>query len=201
MKEKNKLLIIILVLVVLIGGSAILYNVFKDRVSNEKIPDKTPVSQSQNEENDEEETTKVIPAPDFTVLDENGNEVTLSSLKGKPVVLNFWASWCGPCKIEMQDFDKAYSKYKDDIHFAMVNLTDGRRETIKTASKYIEEQGFSFPIYFDTEYEASNAYRVYSVPTTYFIDSEGNLVVYVNGLIDGETLQKGINMIHKDTNE
>lgn len=193
MKEKNKLLIIILVLVVLIAGSAILYNVFKDRANGEPLPQTN--SQSQND-NQNKETSDPLPAPDFTVFDKDGNEVTLSSLKGKPVVLNFWASWCGPCKIEMKDFDKAYSKYKDDVHFAMVNLTDGYRETIKTASKYVAEQGYSFPIYFDTEYEASNAYRVYSVPTTFFIDSDGNLVVYVNGLIDENTLQKGIDMIY-----
>lgn len=200
MKEKNKLLIIILVLIVLVGGSAILYNVFKDRVSNEPIPENNTQSQSQSQSQNEESTAP-MPAPDFTVFDKDGNEVTLSSLKGKPVVLNFWASWCGPCKIEMKDFNNAYSKYKDDIHFAMVNLTDGYRETIKSASKYVEEQGFSFPIYFDTENQASNAYRVYSVPTTYFIDSKGNLVVYVNGLIDENTLQKGIDMIYSQTEE
>ncbi len=200
MKEKNKLLIIILVLVVLIGGSAILYNVFKDRVNQEQISQTTSQNQTQSQ-NQDKETTDPLPAPDFTVLDKDGKEVKLSSLKGKPVVLNFWASWCGPCKIEMKDFEKAYSKYKDDVHFAMVNLTDGHRETIKTASKYIEEQGYSFPIYFDTENEASNNYRVYSVPTTFFIDSEGNLVVYVNGLIDESNLQKGIDMIYNENKE
>lgn len=195
MKDKKNLIIISVVLVVLIAGSAVLYNIFKDKIGQQQMPQTTAQNQSQNEE---EEETKPMPAPDFKVYDKEGNEVTLSSLKGKPVVLNFWASWCGPCKIEMKDFQKAYSNYKDDIHFAMVNLTDGHRETVKTASKYIEDAGFTFPVYFDTDIDAANTYRVYSVPSTYFINSDGELVAYVNGLIQAETLQKGIDMIYTE---
>ena len=195
MKDKKNLIIISIVLVVLIAGSAILYNIFKDKIGQQQMPQTTAQNQSQNEE---EEEGKPMPAPDFKVFDKEGNEVTLSSLTGKPVVLNFWASWCGPCKIEMKDFEKAYSNYKDDVHFAMVNLTDGHRETVKTASKYIEDQGFTFPVYFDTDIDAANTYRVYSVPSTYFINSDGELVGYVNGLIQAETLQKGIDMIYTE---
>lgn len=195
MKDKKNLIIISIVLVVLIAGSAILYNIFKDKIGQQQMPQTTAQNQSQNEE---EEEGKPMPAPDFKVYDKEGNEVTLSSLTGKPVVLNFWASWCGPCKIEMKDFEKAYSNYKDDVHFAMVNLTDGHRETVKTASKYIEDQGFTFPVYFDTDIDAANTYRVYSVPSTYFINSDGELVGYVNGLIQAETLQKGIDMIYTE---
>lgn len=195
MKDKKNLIIISVVLVVLIAGSAVLYNIFKDKIGQQQMPQTTAQNQSQNEE---EEEGKPMPAPDFKVYDKEGNEVTLSSLTGKPVVLNFWASWCGPCKIEMKDFEKAYSNYKDDVHFAMVNLTDGHRETVKTASKYIEDQGFTFPVYFDTDIDAANTYRVYSVPSTYFINSDGELVGYVNGLIQAETLQKGIDMIYTE---
>lgn len=195
MKDKKNLIIISIVLVVLIAGSAILYNIFKDKIGQQQMPQTTAQNQSQNEE---EEEGRPMPAPDFKVYDKEGNEVTLSSLTGKPVVLNFWASWCGPCKIEMKDFEKAYSNYKDDVHFAMVNLTDGHRETVKTASKYIEDQGFTFPVYFDTDIDAANTYRVYSVPSTYFINSDGELVGYVNGLIQAETLQKGIDMIYTE---
>lgn len=194
MKDKKKFLILTIVLVALIVVSAVLYNFFKDKIGQEQMPQTNSQNQSQNDDKKEEEK-EPVPAPDFTVYDKDGNEMTLSSLKGKPVVLNFWASWCGPCKIEMKDFEEAYSNYKDDIHFAMVNLTDGRRETVKTASKYIEQNGYSFPVYYDTDIDAANKYRVYSVPSTYFINSEGELVGYVNGLIQPETLQKGIDMI------
>ena len=112
-------------------------------------------------------------APDFTVLDESGNEVSLSDFVGKPVVLNFWASWCGPCKVEMPDFNEAYLEYQDDIHFLMVNLTDGSRETMETALNHVEEQGYSFPIYYDTESDAAITYSIRSIPTTYFIDANG----------------------------
>ena len=195
MKDKKNLIIISIVLVVLIIGAGVLYNIFKDKIGQQQMPQTTAQSQSQNED---EEEGKPMPAPDFKVYDKDGNEVTLSSLKGKPVVLNFWASWCGPCKIEMKDFQKAYSNYKDDIHFAMVNLTDGHRETVKTASKYIEDAGYTFPVYYDTDIDAANTYRVYSVPSTYFINSDGELVGYVNGLIQAETLQKGIDMIYTE---
>lgn len=137
----------------------------------------------------------VIPAPDFTVTDKDGNEVSLSSLLGKPVVLNFWASWCPPCKSEMPDFNEVYEEMGEDITFIMVDMTDGIRETVKSASAFIEEEGFSFPVYYDTKGEASSTYGVYSLPTTYFIDAEGNIVTGAQQAISKELLLKGISMI------
>ena len=99
------------------------------------------------------ETQETTPAPDFTVLDYDGKEVKLSAFKGKPVVLNFWASWCGPCKSEMPDFNEIYQEYKDQICFMMVNLTDGTQETMEKAKAYVDGQGYSFPVYFDTKSE------------------------------------------------
>ncbi len=138
-------------------------------------------------------------APDFTVYDLEGNQINLSDFFGKPIIVNFWASWCGPCQMEMPDFDEAYADYKDEIEFLMVNMTDGSRETLEKASSFIKEKGYSFPVYYDTEYSAAITYSVSSLPTTYFIDAEGILTAHARGAIDADTLQKGIDMIY--TNE
>lgn len=137
-------------------------------------------------------------APDFSVTDAQGNTVKLSDLAGKPVVLNFWASWCPPCKGEMPEFDGVYQELGDEVQFMMIDLTDGYRETVETATEYVEEQGYAFPIFFDTQYEAAYQYHVQSIPQTYFIDRDGNLVARAPGAIDEETLRRGIDMIRRD---
>ncbi|MBO5093147.1 MAG: TlpA family protein disulfide reductase [Lachnospiraceae bacterium] len=136
-------------------------------------------------------------APDFTVTDYDGNKVMLSDYEGTPVVLNFWATWCGYCKQEMPDFDAACAAHPE-IQFLMVNATDGTQETVETAKSYIEEQGFSFPVYFDTENEAARAYFITGLPATFFIDQDGFLIARGSGMLDKETLDKGIAMITKE---
>ena len=134
-------------------------------------------------------------APDFTVYDLEGKAYKLSDFRGKPVVLNFWASWCGPCRSEMPDFDAAYKQYGQDIHFVMVNLTDGYQETLESASGFLASSGYSFPVYYDTALDAAQVYGVSSVPVTYFLDSNGYLIAYGQGALSAENLQKGIGMI------
>ena len=144
-----------------------------------------------------EKTHETTPAPNFTMLDYDGNEVKLSDFKGKPVVLNFWARWCGPCKSEMPDFDEVYQEYKDQISFMMVNLTDGTRETMANAKAYVDGKGYRFPVYFDTKSEGAIAYGVYSIPTTCFINANGDVVAYASGALSKEGLQQGIDMIYE----
>lgn len=159
--------------------------------------------QKSDKETDAQETTQASEsdqqlqqAPDFVVTDIDGNEVKLSDFQGKPVIVNFWASWCGPCKSEMPDFEEMYQQYGEEIHFVMVNMTDGSRETVEVASEFIAEQGYTFPVYFDTQYSAAITYGVTSIPATYFIDAQGNAVAYARSAIDAETLQMGIDMIY-----
>ena len=134
-------------------------------------------------------------APDFTVVDREGNSVNLSDFRGKPVVVNFWASWCGPCKSEMPAFETAYQVYGQDIHFLMVNLTDGSRETVEGAAGFIDGQGYTFPLYFDTTYSAAIAYSVSAIPATYFIDADGHLVTQARGAISEAALEQAIALL------
>ena len=153
-------------------------------------------SENTNNENANSEDTELQLAPDFTVYDLEGNEVHLSDYFGKPIIVNFWASWCGPCKMEMPDFDAAYATYKDDIVFLMVNMTDGSRETVEVASEFIANSGYTFPVYYDTQYSAAITYSVASLPTSYFLNEKGELVAHAKGAIDADTLQRGIDMIY-----
>lgn len=133
--------------------------------------------------------------PDFTVFDAKGNSVKLSDYAGKPIVVNFWASWCPPCKEEMPSFNKQYAKNKDKVVFLMVDLVDGQRETQAKGQTYYNSQGFSFPIYFDNQQQAAKAYTVSTIPVTLFIDSNGKIVKKNIGKMTEEKIAQAIESI------
>ena len=187
MKSKVKWIILAVALVAVIAGAAVLYQVLSKNYGGDNL-----MQNSQTQDPASGDSTYA--APDFTVLDEEGNEVRLSDYKGKPVVLNFWATWCYYCKVEMPDFNTAYQKYPD-VQFLMVNATDGVQETMASAKEYIPQEGFGFDVFFDTELNAVNAYYVTGFPSTFFIAANGDLVTYSSGMLDLETLEKGIQMI------
>ena len=204
MKKKTSFVVLALVLVVLIGGASVLYNRLSAGAGTDNLSAQTPQATQtpgetgtpQDSAAPEETAPPKVEAPDFTVENADGEEVKLSDYVGKPIVLNFWASWCSPCKSEMPDFNEAWEELGEEVHFLMVNMTDGSRETVDTAKEYVEEQGFSFPVFFDTQSQAAIAYGAYSLPTSYFIDAEGYVVARAVGAIDRDTLQKGLDLIY-----
>ncbi|MBP3621943.1 MAG: TlpA family protein disulfide reductase [Lachnospiraceae bacterium] len=195
MNKYLKFTIAIISFALVIVLANVLYNkLAKDYDMGDGLVTEDTTVSTEKDTQSESDTEKNI-APDFTVVDKDNREVNLESFFGKPIVLNFWASWCGPCKSEFPEFQTAYEEYGEEIEFLMVNMTDGRRETKELADAFIQSEGYSLPVYYDVNQDGAYTYGVYSLPTTYFIDSQGNLVAYAQGAIDMDTLKKGIDMI------
>ncbi len=173
--KKQMIFILSGILILAMVGAGAAYRVLQEQYKPETD------TGSQNE--------SVNTAPDFTVQDDAGQAVRLSDFSGKPMVVNFWATWCGPCKSELPAFEAAYHAYKDEVGFMMVNLTDGQRETVEAVKAFIDQNGYSFPVYYDTEYSASQAYGVYSVPLTVFIDADGTIQNAQIGAMSADVLE------------
>ncbi|MDF2946090.1 MAG: alkyl hydroperoxide reductase [Bacillales bacterium] len=108
-------------------------------------------------------------APDFELQTLTGQSVKLSDLRGKKVILNFWATWCGPCKVEMPEIQKFYEKVGNDVTILAISVA----ENPSVVTNFINNTNYTFPILLDPAPVASNTYKIISIPTTYFIDSKG----------------------------
>ncbi len=160
MNKKIKVFLLIAFILALFLGGFQLYN----NLTSDKLPGNTVAKSNEGQ--------KSI-APDFTMLDMDGNEVKLSDFAGEPVIINFTASWCPNCKAEKADYQKAYNNFGDKVNFIILSMIDGNRETLDTAKEYIKENGYTFPSYYDINLEGAYAYAAYSVPMTVFIDKDG----------------------------
>lgn len=111
-------------------------------------------------------------APDFTLERLDGESVTLSDLQGKAVLLNFWATWCPPCKAEMPAFQQAYLDYEDE-GFVILAVNATQQDSLEAINSFREDNSLTFPILLDNDGAVSRSYQVQSMPTSFFINKEG----------------------------
>ncbi|MGE5618840.1 MAG: TlpA family protein disulfide reductase [Sphingomonadaceae bacterium] len=109
-------------------------------------------------------------APDFSLKGLDGQTVRLSELRGKPVLVNFWATWCPPCRQEMPDLEKVYQRYRDE---GVVFLGVNKEEDAETVRKFVEQNRYSWTFLLDSDGKVGNSYWVSGIPTSYFVDREG----------------------------
>jgi peroxiredoxin len=138
--------------------------------------------------------TPATAAPDFTLATLAGDTVTLASMKGRPVFLNFWATWCKPCRAEMTDIISAYGAHTEQhLVVLAINLTD--QERMRDVRQFVTELQMPFPVLLDRKGKVRKGYRLRGVPTSVFIDTLG-VVRFVNpGPITPQTMERGLRMI------
>jgi peroxiredoxin len=112
------------------------------------------------------------PAPDFRLMSRDGQAVSLSDLKGQVVMINFWATWCGPCRQEMPLLEQLYSRY-ESLGFTLLGVNV--EENSHDAESFLEDTPVSFPILFDPENGVSQLYNVSAMPSTVIVDRSGNM--------------------------
>ena len=199
MNNKKSILAIILIVgfVGFLTISYFGYNSLKSKYIEKSISNEIEKNDNLKIEfKDSSKESEKLEAKDFVVYDENLKEVKLSDYKGTPVVLNFWASWCPPCKSEMPSFNEMSKKYsKDEVVILMINLTDGQRETMSIASKYIKDNNYNMKVLFDNEMNAANIYNISAIPRTIFIDKDGYIVKDESGAISKEELESQIKLL------
>lgn len=195
MKNKVIFLVIGLALVVLLAVATLFYDELSGQYGTDTLTETAPNTQ---QDTSSQEENQPVAAPDFTVMAQDGSQVKLSDFLGQPVIVNFWASWCGPCKNEMPAFQQAWETYGDRIRFLMVNLTDNSQETVDSAKRFLASTDYTFPVYFDTQLSGAAAYGVVGIPATYFIDEDGYVVAGANTSLDYDTLEYGISLLLKE---
>ncbi len=130
-------------------------------------------------------------APDFELQTLEGESVKLSDYKGQMVILNFWASWCPPCRVEMPHMETYYQEYKEDdnIEILAVNMTTLERGSRDKVPAFVDKHGLTFPILMDEEGDIKDLYKVMVYPTTYILNEEGMITDRINIPLDVEVIK------------
>lgn len=136
-------------------------------------------------------------APDFTLETLNGDTLTLSDLKGKKVILNFWATWCPPCRTEMPHLEQYYKEYGDKDNVEIVAVAETSREpSVEHVQEFVNSYKLTFPIALATEDTVLDLYRIITIPSTIFIDTEGKMQYRIVGPLDEKTVREYVKKLN-----
>lgn len=178
--------LLILVMVVGFVGYGMLSG--KGKAQNEVPQNKTTASEVSPVK---ETPSLMLKDYDATVYTDAQEQVSLTQIAaGKPLVINFWATWCPYCIEEMPDYQRLYNEYADRVSFAFIDQTDGNRETVAMAQAWLQENGYAeLPAYYDTELDASSTFGARSLPTTIVVSADGQIVSATAGMIDAAAMR------------
>jgi len=162
-----------------------------EEVTDQQVTDEQTVEAQATEAQEEQEP---IPAPDFTLIDQFGNSHTLSDYRGKIVFLNFWATWCPPCRAEMPDIQALYEEYQQmedpDVVILGVAFPEyGDEQDVEGVTAFLKENGYTYPTVMDTEADLILKYYITAYPTTFMIDPDGNVLGYIPGSMTREIME------------
>jgi cytochrome c biogenesis protein CcmG/thiol:disulfide interchange protein DsbE len=136
-------------------------------------------------------------APDFKLMDaQTGKVVQLNDLRGQPVLVNFWATWCAPCRVEMPTFQAAYTQHQAQ---GLVILAVNNLEDAKTVTAFGDELGLTFPLLLDSDAAVQNNYRVRAFPSSYFIARDGTIAAFHLGALSETQLAENLALILSPT--
>lgn len=186
MSKNTKLIIALVSLIVMFAAATVIYNKTAEKYSEQDL--NLTISQYQGGVISQNATS------DFTVYNDSLEKVSLYDNRGKPVIVNFWATWCPPCRAELGYFEDAYKKYGENITFMMVDMTDSR-ETVDTVRSFVKSNGYTFPVYYDSDNSAGMAYGIRTIPMTLVISSDMELLASHTGVLTQSELEQLIALV------
>jgi cytochrome c biogenesis protein CcmG/thiol:disulfide interchange protein DsbE len=140
-------------------------------------------------------------APDFSLSDSKGKQIRLSDYRGRPVLVNVWASWCAPCKAEMPAMQRAYTDYQGR-GFEILAVNSTSQDSFESASAFAQANGLSFPILYDSQADVARQYQIQSLPTSFFIDNDGMIRdVVIGGPMSEALLRVRIEQLFQTSQE
>ncbi len=164
-----------------------------DLEDESQIADSGQDADKESQQTQEEQDSQLPQAPDFTLKDQYGNEHTLSDYQGKTVFINFWATWCPPCRKEMPEIQELYEKYGENegdlIVLGIAAPGYGGEGTVAEITNFLSENEYSFPVVMDETGEIFYTYGIRAYPTTFMIDANGKVYGYVQGAITGDIME------------
>lgn len=194
-KQKRGLVLAVVALVAVLALGLVGYGALSKGRDPSSTVAQTDVAQSAENatESGEAEGDDLSSLADYdaTVYTDSGDPVLLSAIaNGRPLVINFWATWCPYCIREMPDYQQLYEEYGDRVSFAFVDQADGSSETVDMAKEWLEQNGYGdLPAYYDTDLEASYMFGARSLPTTIVVSADGKIQKVIPGMIDSASMR------------